>query len=329
MNKRKSKKSFNSRLSKLERLFQSIPASLVVVFFSIPLYIVGTLAVGLSPARNEPICVSGNIFHYRCWVPQLIESAFNSIETIAILSAIILYWKEAPNRKDQRHYEAWQVVEQAEGKETSYSRYKALQDLNNDDVSLERLDASGADLSRIILPGAKLQGANLQRSDLSMAILGEANLIGANLIGANLKAANLQNARLDVAHLTGANLSYANLIHSDLKKADLTNADLTSANLANTNLEDAYLNSTDLSGAALNSAYLNGADFIRANLINANLSNANLSNANLEGANMTSANFASVLWNENTIWTDAQGFKTAKNIPSDLRQHLCNLGLLK
>lgn len=318
MKKRKSKKSFNARLSKLERFFQSIPASLVVVFFSIPLYLAGTLVVGLAPDEDEPICLSGRL-HYRCWVPQLVKSAFDNAETIAILSAVILYWKEAPDRKDKKHYEAWQVVEQAEDKETSYSRYKALQDLNKDDVSLEGLDAPQADLCRIILPGAKLKGANLELSDLSLAQLPEANLVGVNLEEANLEAINLQDAQLNRSTLCGAKLQRADLRGANLERANLEGANLEGSNLTDANLEGANLTGANLSGAQLTRAILDGADFSRVLFSETRLENTNLEEVN----NLEDADLADVKWSpETTVWPAMSKVKKARNIPDKLQAKL-------
>ncbi len=46
-----------------------------------------------------------------------------NLEAIAIVAAVVLYYKESPDRKDQRHYEAWQVIDKAARVETSYARY--------------------------------------------------------------------------------------------------------------------------------------------------------------------------------------------------------------
>ena len=40
---------------------------------------------------------------------------FDNAESIAIASAVILYFKEIPERKKQRHYEAWQIIDNAHG----------------------------------------------------------------------------------------------------------------------------------------------------------------------------------------------------------------------
>lgn len=58
--------------------------------------------------------------------------------------AVILYIKGAPDRKTQKHYEAWRVIDTAAAANvaTSYARYQALQYLHRDGVPLKWLEAS-------------------------------------------------------------------------------------------------------------------------------------------------------------------------------------------
>lgn len=317
MKKRKLKKSFNARLTWWERLFQDIPTWLVVLI-AVSSSVGGAFLLGLNDDEEKCKLPLSNYSKSSECVIHVLATAFNSIEAIAIFSAAALYLKEAPDRKDQKHYEAWQVVEKAEGRETSYSRYKALQDLNDDDVSLEGLDAPGADLCRIRLSGAKLKGANLNGSDLSMANLSEANLIDVKLQAANLEAVNLQGARLNVAKLPGANLERANLRGSNLEKANLRGVDLTGADLVNANLEGVNLEGANLTRAKLTSAILDGANFSLANLSEASLENINLERVNLEGADLTD-----VKWSpQTTLWPAVSEVKKAHNIPKKLQAEL-------
>ena len=292
--KRKRKKSVNARLSKVERLFQRVPTWLVILLVCIPFYIAGIFVDSYEAYKDS---CTGSITSSNCLI-HLLSVAFESAETIAILSAVVLYLKEAPDRKDKKHYEAWQVVEQAEERETSYSRYKALQDLNNDDVSLEGLDAPRADLCYIILPDANLRDADLSRSDLSRANLSGAYLIKANLEGATLEAANIQRAQLNTANLRKAILI----------RADLGNADLEKANLEEANLEEANLK---------------GADLTYANLEGANISKSSLDGTNLVGANLKNVDLKNIRWSiQTTKWPDKAIVAQAKNIPESLKGHL-------
>jgi hemoglobin-like flavoprotein/uncharacterized protein YjbI with pentapeptide repeats len=190
---------------------------------------------------------------------------------ISLVLALVLFIKESPDRRKQFHYQAWSTIDSAHNVKVSYARILALQDLNEDGVSLRGLDAPSAELVDIHLPHANLSKANLQECDLSNANLSYANLDNANLLQTKLSGANLSHAKLGFAVLSQANLNSANLSNANLICADLSNA-----NLSGANLKDA-----SLSGANLNGAYLTGA-----NLKNAKVSDFELSSAFLEGAIM-------------------------------------------
>ncbi|MGF1479993.1 MAG: pentapeptide repeat-containing protein [Cyanophyceae cyanobacterium] len=173
------------------------------------------------------------------------------VEGFSIFVALILFFLEAPERAKQAHYEAWKVIDTAHGVETSYARFQALQDLNEDRVSLKRLDASGADLKGINLKAADLSYAKLVGADLSHANLSNADLRHAHLVRANLSNADLSNARL-----VDVNFSHAKLIDADLVSAEMIGANLSDAHLVGTNLSKAYLGDADLSNARLDDANL-------------------------------------------------------------------------
>ncbi|MGB7085391.1 MAG: pentapeptide repeat-containing protein [Phormidesmis sp.] len=175
---------------------------------------------------------------------MLIENA----EAIAIVVAVILYIKGAPDRKDQKHYEAWRVIDTAAAANvtTSYARYQALQDLHHDGVSLQWLEAPRANLSGIALPKANLQACNLQGANLH-----QANLRGANLQGANLTGANLSQADLVGSDLTAANLQAANLRGTVLWKAKLWDANFSKAEMRWAEVHQEQLNGAKLSQAIL------------------------------------------------------------------------------
>jgi len=129
----------------------------------------------------------------------LVTGFFIILEKGVLISgavAIYRYFKEAPIRKKQEHYQAWQMINSAIEQEGSGGRIDALQDLNKDKVSLKGLTAKKAYLIGIILKKADLQEANLQEAKLQEAKLQEAYLQGANLQQANLMGANLQGADL-------------------------------------------------------------------------------------------------------------------------------------
>ncbi len=146
--------------------------------------------------------------------------------TLSVLVAVISYWTEAPDRKKQKHYQAWQVINTAQGKGGSGGRIDALQELNMDGVPLVGVDASGAFLQGIRLRHANLLRANLEAADLRDSVLEAVNLEFASLKSANFRHASLQKADLRQADFEDADLVGATLAGADLTGADLKNADL-------------------------------------------------------------------------------------------------------
>ncbi|MGH9746793.1 MAG: pentapeptide repeat-containing protein [Candidatus Acidiferrales bacterium] len=153
--------------------------------------------------------------------------------SLSVLVAVLFYFSESGDRTKQKHYQAWQVVNTAQGKGGSGGRIEALQELNADRVPLVGVDVSGA-----FLQGIDLRGAGLLRSNFNAADLRESNFAGADFTDADLSAANFR----------GSSLAHANFHGADLHDADLTGADLTGANLAGASLENADLREADLDG---------------------------------------------------------------------------------
>jgi Pentapeptide repeats (8 copies) len=118
-------------------------------------------------------------------------------------------------RKDA-NYQAWQVINSAQGKGGSGGRIDALADLVRNDVSLAGINLDGAWLESIDLRLATLPMASFEKTNLQGARFDGARLDGANFRGANLSAASLTNASLRGADLTGARLSAVNLAGADL-----------------------------------------------------------------------------------------------------------------
>ncbi|MEG4228169.1 pentapeptide repeat-containing protein [Microcoleus sp. N9_B2] len=195
---------------------------------------------------------------------SLIGEVLQSVDALSMVVALILFIKEAPDRRKQFHYQAWSIVDAAHGVKVSYARILALQDLNEDGVSLRGVDAIGAELvainlSRANLSETKLSEADLSNANLSHANLNNANLSQAKLSGANLSDANLSFARLSQVNLSSANLSGANLICADLSNANMSGVNLTNASLSGANLKSAYLSGANLKGAKVSISDLSGA----------------------------------------------------------------------
>ncbi len=131
--------------------------------------------------------------------------------SLSILIAVIFWFSESGERTQQRHYQAWQVINTAQGKGGNGGRIDALEQLNADNISLTGVDLSDAFLQNIHLPHAELSRANFSAADARNADLHNANLSDANLTSTNLR---------------NADLAEANLANATLENADLTNADL-------------------------------------------------------------------------------------------------------
>ncbi|MCC3528435.1 MAG: pentapeptide repeat-containing protein [Microcoleus sp. PH2017_22_RUC_O_B] len=253
---------FQSRsfLQRLGEVLKGILGKFIDNFWTQPAWLVATVSAVLFI-----IIYVGADDNYL--IGEILEGA----DALSLVVALVLFIKEAPDRRKQFHYQAWSTVDAAQGVKVSYARILALQDLNSDGVSLRGLDSPDAELIAINFSRANLSAANLSKTDLSNANLSHANLDNANLSQAKLAGANLSHAKLGFARLSQVNLSNTNLSDANLICADLSNTNMSGVNLKN----------ASFSGANLNSAYLNGA-----NLKGAKVSISDLSGAFLEGAVM-------------------------------------------
>jgi len=152
--------------------------------------------------------------------------------SFSVLIAVIFYFSESGDRMKQKHYQAWQVINTAQGKGGSGGRIEALQELDQDGVPLVGVDVAGAFLQGVRLPKAGLNRANLNAVDARDSNFEGADFSGADLRSGNFRSSNFSNAKLQDAQLTdadfcSASLSGVNLIGASLDGADLGNADLT------------------------------------------------------------------------------------------------------
>lgn len=165
----------------------------------------------------------GGIPRWAFWLQQ----SWAGAELLALLFAAYQLWARRGERRRAEaeagalafkaaNYQAWTVLNSAQGKGGSGGRIDALHDLNRNGVSLAGVRLDGA-----WLEGVKLPGATLTRSSLRETNLSGARLSGANLEGADLTEANLTGADLTGALLKGADLSGAQLGTADLRQADL------------------------------------------------------------------------------------------------------------
>jgi uncharacterized protein YjbI with pentapeptide repeats len=170
------------------------------------------------------------------------------LEGFSVLVAVIFYFSESGDRLKQKHYQAWQVINTAQGKGGSGGRIEALEELNSDRISLLGVDVSGA-----FLQGLRLERARLQRADFSAADLRDCDLVFADLSDAKLRSTNFRQG---------------NLRNVTFQRAYLEEADFTDANLTGANFSDAHLKEADFSGADLSGATLADADLTNATLSN-------------------------------------------------------------
>lgn len=153
--------------------------------------------------------------------------------SFSVLVGVIFYFSESGDRIKQRHYQAWQVINTAQGKGGSGGRIEALQELNDDKIQLV-----GVDVSSAFLQGIRLQYANLLRADFTAADLRGCDLRNGNLAFANLHSANLRGCHLENVDFSNAILKDADLFGANLAGAKLDNIDLSSADLRLANLKN-------------------------------------------------------------------------------------------
>lgn len=151
--------------------------------------------------------------------------------SFSVLIAVIFYFAESGDRLKQKHYQAWQVINTAQGKGGSGGRIEALQELNADGISLIGVKVSGA-----FLQGVQLRRARLIRSDFSSADVRNSDFALADFSDANLRSANFRQSNLRGATFHGAELSEADLVGTDLEGSDLSVAALVDADLSHAKL---------------------------------------------------------------------------------------------
>jgi hypothetical protein len=153
--------------------------------------------------------------------------------TFSILVAVIFYFSESGDRLKQKHYQAWQVINTAQGKGGSGGRIEALEELDEDGVPLVGVDVSGAFLQAIRLPKAPLLRADFSGVDARNSDFHKADFMAANLHSGNFRESDFSNANLQGADLGDADFCSAKLGGAVLDDATLDNADLGNADLRN------------------------------------------------------------------------------------------------
>jgi hypothetical protein len=155
----------------------------------------------------------------------------NYLRTFGILVAVIFYFSESGDRLKQKHYQAWQVINTAQGKGGNGGRIDALQELNEDKVPLVGVDVSGAFLQGLRLEKGNLARATLNAADIRNAVLPSIDFSDADLRSVNFRDSNCRSALFRNAILDDADFSGADLSNADFNGATLSNIDLRNANL--------------------------------------------------------------------------------------------------
>lgn len=176
-------------------------------------------------------------FHFVEWLTRLTAyflSHWSFLELLeyagrfTVLVAVIVYFSEAPDRRKQKQYQAWQVINSAAGKSGNGGRLDALQELNEDGVSLAGIDVSMA----------FLQGLQLPKADLHFAVMRGCDLRSCNLDGASLWSADLGKSNFREGRLRNIRGSEVDLSDTDLTAADFSGADIEGADLRRAELQD-------------------------------------------------------------------------------------------
>lgn len=170
------------------------------------------------------------------WIAYLLSNwtflqILDYVRGFGVIVIVVFYFYDSGNRVKQRHYQAWQVINTAQGKGGNGGRIEALEELNEDRVSLVGVDVSGA----------FLQGLHLEKGDLARAILNAADVRNAIVVSSDLRDADLRFANFRECDCVRTSFRGAMLDEADFWGANLSGVDLTEASLVNTDLRNTNL----------------------------------------------------------------------------------------
>ena len=83
-----------------------------------------------------------------------------------VLMVLITWFLEADERRQERHYRAWELINSARGSTGDGGRRSALQELNRDRVDLSGAPLNNAWLVALELPQGKLTDGQLRKANL-------------------------------------------------------------------------------------------------------------------------------------------------------------------
>lgn len=191
------------------------------------LLVLAIASVGLPGLATAQVSLTGELSRWAVLL-SIVANGIRVAEVIFVMYGVYQYVAGRQERRENEqaaaslarkaaNFQAWQVVNSAQGKGGSGGRIDALHDLATngvslagvhlDDAWLEGVDLQGASLSYATFVRANLQGARLQDADLQHANFTDARMLGAQLAGAFLKGADLSGAHLSTVDFRGADLT--------------------------------------------------------------------------------------------------------------------------
>ncbi len=177
----------------------------------------------------------------------------------------------ADDQRKATHYQAWQLLNSADGKAGDAGRSLALRDLDLDRVPLDFADFSDVYFkSNLVLIGG---------TTFSSALFRNSSFDGSRIAHASFRLANFEGAKFLSSTFTNCDFSYANLRGAKFYKADFSGS---------------LFRSTDLRSTAL----------ALSSFVSARLDLPSIVEANFEYVNFAHADFSSM-----DNFTTAQSFK--------------------
>lgn len=220
-----------------------------------------------------------------------------------VLVAAISYFANADDRSREKRYQAWQVINLAQGKPGSGGRRAALEELNDEGVSLR-----GVNVGQAVLDGLSLGGGKL-----AVSIFDSASLIRSDFQRADLRRASFRNAILSFSNFDGSVARRANFTNARFQQASMRNASLSNARLDSTYgfqfvLTGSTLNEVQAEAAMFQNAHLDSVSAAASNFVNAELIGVDLRRADLHDANLSGSRLKwSDLYRANLANTDLSG----------------------
>ena len=191
--------------------------------------------------------------------------------------------RTADEAKKASHYVAWQTLNSAVGKQGNMGRLDALQDLNEDGISLQSIDLSDAVFNEPL----RLTNASMPLANFHKATLMNSSFSDANLHLANFSSAIASNCDFRGADLSGASFTNAYFVRCDFssKLADNRHGRtlLNGSAFEFTGYRDSLDHRTGFNGCSFVGASFAVSDWRRIQFYDCNFAYANLYPLNMWG----------------------------------------------